>query len=130
MTHFKDITNNISEASNRTIQWWHTAGMQFGEGILITSTLAYLTISICYYQPMSNGTLWTSQHRSHTLVKIPRIATIPLIGTKYTSFQPLFIAVISVTSQIHHALWTEEAFTKLINSFQYITDQKYSLLLR
>jgi hypothetical protein len=39
MTHCKDITNNIkplhniSEASNGTIRWWHTAGMQFGEGI-------------------------------------------------------------------------------------------------
>jgi hypothetical protein len=31
MTHCKDITKNISEASNRTIQWWHTAGMRFGE---------------------------------------------------------------------------------------------------
>jgi hypothetical protein len=41
MIHCKDITNdikplyNISEASNRTIRWWHTAGMQFGEGIHI-----------------------------------------------------------------------------------------------
>jgi hypothetical protein len=41
MTHCKDITNNIKplynilEASNRTILWWDTAGMQFGEGIHI-----------------------------------------------------------------------------------------------
>jgi hypothetical protein len=47
------------EASNRTIQWWHTAGMQFGEGIHIHTHTVYLTISICYYQLMSNGALWT-----------------------------------------------------------------------
>jgi hypothetical protein len=137
-THCKNITNNIKplynilEASNITEPQDGGTPLECSLVRVYISTpiLVYLTISICYYQPMSNGALWTSQHRSHILVIIPRIATISLIGTKYTSFATLFIAVISMTSHIHHVLWTKEDSRKHIDFFQYITDQKLSLLLR
>jgi hypothetical protein len=118
MTHCKDITNNIkplyniSEAFNIPYNGGITLECSLVRASISTPTLVYLTISICYYQLMRNGALWTLQHRSHILMKTPKMATIPLIGTNYTYFQPLFVAVVFVTSQIHHALWIEVALKK------------------
>jgi hypothetical protein len=82
--------SNLSTTSQRHPIEPYNGGIplesSFGEGIHIHT---HTGVPYNFYMPLPTNEqwgMWTLQHRCHILVKIPKMATIPLIGTKYTSF--------------------------------------------